>query len=187
MASQGAHKEPLGFVVLDVVIPALPAPAVGFPQFDPAVGGVDGPRELIGIDERFDHQDGVAVVRLPIGAEPIQGEAKNPGSEIRHRTTGQQQEAAIVGDETQPATPLFVGPVNPFITSAQMIGGSAEHPNRQPAASRIGGHVVEPFAHRLKASEVVMLFKELVQAGQLRALRQMHAHLMQELLLGLVG
>jgi len=67
-----------------------------------------------------------------------------------------------------------------------MVGRRAEHQNRHPAARRIGGHVVEPFAHRLKAAEVVMLVQELVQAGQLRALRQVHAHLVQELLLSFV-
>lgn len=74
-SGRGAHEEPLGLVVLDVVIPAMPAPTVGFPQFDPALGGVDGPLELLVIDERFDRQDGVAVVRLSVGAESIQGVA----------------------------------------------------------------------------------------------------------------
>ncbi len=52
---QGAHKQPLGFVVLDVVVPPPPAPPVGLSEFRPSVDGVDGPFELIGIDKGFDH------------------------------------------------------------------------------------------------------------------------------------
>ena len=65
-----------------------------------------------------------------------------------------------------------------------MVGRRAEHQNCQPAAHRIGGHVIEPFTYRLEAAQVVMLVQELVQAGQLSALGQLHAHLAEELLLG---
>ncbi len=109
---------------------------------------------------------------LPVSAEPIQGRAKNPGAQIGCRTARQHQEAAIVGDEAQSATPLLVGPLDPLIASAQMAGGGTKHQNRQPPACGIRGHAVEAFAHRFEAAQVVMLVQEAVQAGQLPTLGQ---------------
>lgn len=67
-----------------------------------------------------------------------------------------------------------------------MPGRGTENQNRQPPIGRIGGQVVHPFPDWLEAVKVVMLLEEFVQAGQLCALGQVHAHLLQELLLAFV-
>jgi len=66
IATKLSHKEPLGFVVFDVVVTLTTAPAVGLAQFDPTVGRGDRAAKLLRIHEGLDPQDGVAVVLLPI-------------------------------------------------------------------------------------------------------------------------
>jgi len=51
LGAQFPHEQPLGFIVLDIVIPRVPAPTVGQSQFLPAGGGVNGAAELLGIHE----------------------------------------------------------------------------------------------------------------------------------------
>src|SRR5882762_1097283 len=66
-----ADKEPLGLIVLDIVIASAAAPAVSQTHFLPAVGAIDGAAELLRVDKGFDHQHGMAIACLPIGTEPI--------------------------------------------------------------------------------------------------------------------
>src|SRR6185295_3900156 len=115
IATKRTYKQPLGFVMLDVIITLAATPAVGLTQLDPAVGSVDCPAKSFRIHEGLNHQDGVPVMLLPILAEPVQSESKNPGTEIGRAALGQQKETAIVGDQTAPSPQLFAGPTDPFI------------------------------------------------------------------------
>ena len=56
----------------------MAAVAVGQAELLPPLGGVDGALEVLGIDEGLDDQDGMAVAVLPVGAQTLQGEAKDP-------------------------------------------------------------------------------------------------------------
>ena len=80
--AQLAAEEAFGLIVLNVVIAPMAAPAVGLAQFAPAAGRINGPTELGGIDEGFDHQHRMAVMGLPIGGKPIQGQAQHLARQV---------------------------------------------------------------------------------------------------------
>ena len=169
--------------MFNVVVTLTTRPAVGLTQFNPTVSPVDGAAELFWIHERLHDQDGVRVLFLPILTEPIQRQSKNPGTEVGHIALGEDKEPAIVSDETASTPKLFAGPTDPVISMFEVVGGRIEKQNGQPIIGRIGGDVVEPLSHGSKASEVVVLIKQLADSGQLLACGEVHTRLVQERLL----
>ena len=51
--------------------------------------GINSTLELFGVDESLDDQDGMAVAGLPVGAERIESEAKDAGTQIGLMGLGQ--------------------------------------------------------------------------------------------------
>ena len=75
---QFANKQPLGLVVRNIVVASATAPTVRQTQLLPAIGGVDRAAELLRVNKGFGHHYRMAIASLPIGAEPIQGQAQDP-------------------------------------------------------------------------------------------------------------
>ena len=71
------REESLGFVVGDVEVLAVAPVAVGQAQLLPSLGCVDSALELFRVDEGLNDKDWMAVGGLPVGAETLQGEAKD--------------------------------------------------------------------------------------------------------------
>src|SRR5580658_3093077 len=55
-----------------------------------------------------------------------------------------------------------------------MFGGGAENQQRQPLALGVEGGVVHLFAHRLKRSQIMVLFEQLLKAAALLAPGHQH-------------
>ena len=71
------REESLGFVVGDVEVSAVAPVTVGQAQHLPPLGCVDGALELFRVDEGLNDKDGMDVAGLLVGAETLQGEAKD--------------------------------------------------------------------------------------------------------------
>ena len=105
--------------MLHVEVPAHAAKAVGRAQLLPAVGGIDGAGELLGIDEGFDQHDGMTVASLPVGRQAIQRQTQGAGTEIGKRFVRQEQKSAVIDDQGQTPTALLLAPADPVVTGAQ--------------------------------------------------------------------
>jgi hypothetical protein len=165
VAPERAHEQSFGLVVFDIIIALTSAPAIGLAQFGPAAGGVNGAAELGWIHEGFDHFHRMAVARLPVLSEPLQGQPQHARAQIGHRELRQQQKAGVVGHQAQTAAALFFGPTDPLIPMLQVFGRRAENQHGHPLARRIPGDVIKAFAHRAQTAQVMMLTKQLVDRG----------------------
>ena len=96
VTDQFPDKQTFGLVVLDVVVPAVAAAAIGQPEFLPALGGINGAVELVGIDEGLDHQHRMLIAGLPIRAEPIQGQAQHARTHVGTVGPWQDKETAVI-------------------------------------------------------------------------------------------
>ncbi len=72
---------------------------------------------------------------------------------------------------------LSRAPPDPSVAMLEVLGWSAEDEQSQPLVLSIGGHVVEAFAHRFEASQIVMLIEQLFEALQFGALHKPHLDL----------
>ncbi len=174
---QLAAEEAFGLVVFNVVIAPMTAPAVGLAQFAPAAGRINCTAKLGNIDEGFDHQHRMAVRALPIGGKAIQGQAQHLARQVGHGALGQDKEAAVVSHQAQATVALSSAPSDPLVAMLEVLGWSAEDQQGQPLTLGIGGHVVEAFAHRFEASQIVMLIEQLFETLQFGALHKPHLDL----------
>ena len=95
------------------------------------------------------------VARLPIGAELCEHAAQRGRTEVRHRTLRQEEETDVVGDESEAAAALLIGPAYPLFAGPQVPGGRGENQHRHPGAVRVAHRVVQLPADRLHAAEIV--------------------------------
>jgi hypothetical protein len=68
VAAQLAHKQPLGFIVSNIVIALLSPRAVSLSQFFPAVGRIDCAAKLLGIHKSLDPHYRMLLGNLPVAA-----------------------------------------------------------------------------------------------------------------------
>ena len=115
VAAEFTDKQPLGLVVLDIIIALMASPAIGQPQFHPIVGGVNSAAKLLRVDEGFNHQNRMAILKLPILTEPIERQTQHPRTQIGHRTIRQNQETAVVDDQAEAPVALGLIPSNPLV------------------------------------------------------------------------
>src|SRR5271169_6707047 len=176
--AQLAAEEAFGLVVLNVVIAPMAAPTVGLAQFAPAAGRINRTAELGSIDEGFDQPTPDGRKRaLPIGGKPIQGQAQHLARQVGHGALGQDKEPAVVSHQAQATMALSSAPSDPLIAMLEVLGWSAEDQQSKPLTLGIGGHVVEAFAHRLEASQIVMLIEQFFEVLQFGALHKPHLDL----------
>ena len=171
--------------MLDVVIALLAAPAIGQSQLHPVVGRVNGAAKLLRIDERFNHQDGMAILSLPIRAQPVQRQAQHSRSEIGHRKFWQNQEAAVVGHQAQAPVTLDIRPADPLLTVLQMFRCRAEEQQRQPLPLGVHRDVIDLLADRLKTAQVMMGFEQPLEPSPILPVRKLdHLNFIKNALLG---
>lgn len=157
---QFPRKEPFGFAVVFVEVAPTAAMALGAAQLRPAAGPIHGALKTIRIDKGLDDEHRVFVARLPVGAEARQHPAQRGGAEIGRRALGQEEKTHVVRHEREAPPPLLIAPADPGIAGPQVQGGRREDEHRHPLALRVGHRVVHLLAHRLNASEVVVLLQK---------------------------
>ena len=99
IALQGAHKHPLGRVQVGAVAFAGPPVALGQPQLQPVGRALHATMTAPRIDKGFQQQQRMPEARRPVARDPPFEQREHPGANIRPVPVGQNQEAAIVGDE----------------------------------------------------------------------------------------
>ena len=72
---------------------------------------------------------------------------------------------------------LSSAPSDPLVAMLEVLGWSAEDQQSKPLTLGIGGHVVEAFAYRFEASQIVMLIEQLFETLQFGALHKSHLDL----------
>src|ERR1700693_990903 len=160
---QRTAEQAFGLVVFNVVTAPTAAPAVGLAQFAPSAGRINRPAELGDIDKGFDHQHRMAVSALPIGGKPIQGQAQHLARQVGYGALRQDKEPAVVSHQAQAAVALCRTPSDPLVAMLEVLGWSTEDQQGQPLTLGIGGHVLEAFAHRFNASQIVVGLRGLDQ------------------------
>ena len=106
-----------------------------------------------------------------------EGQAQHLARQVGHGALGQDKEPAVVSHQAQPTVALSSAPSDPSIAMLEVLGWSAEDQQSKPLTLGIGGHVVEAFAYRFEASQIVMLIEQLIETLQFGALHKSHLDL----------
>ena len=93
-------------------------------------------------------------------------------AQVDDRRLGQEQEAGVVGDQTQAPPPLLVGPTDPVLALFEVARWRAKEQQSQPLAFGVGGDVVKPFAHGFDRAQVMVLVEQAIQLLELRLFHQ---------------
>jgi hypothetical protein len=109
----------------------------------------------------------MAVRPLPVRAQSREVEGEDARGEIRTIDSRQNREAAVVGDQREPASALARAPADPSVAILEVIGRRTPAQQRQPFPLK-HGHVTAPFAHQLAVMQVMMSLHQCVIARQLR-------------------
>ena len=116
---------------------------------------VDRAVEILGIDEGLHDEERMSIGGLPGGAESRDQAAQRRRTEVRHRALRQEEKTDIVGDQSEAATALLIGPPDPLIAGPQMPGGRRKDQHRHAGALRVGHRLVQLLADRLHAAKIV--------------------------------
>ena len=114
IATQGAHKDPLGSIGLRAVAFPGAAVALGQPKFLPVGRAIHAAMKALWVDESLKQQQRMAEPGAPIGIRPPLGQRQHPGADIGPVPAGQDQEAAVVGDQVQPPVLRAEVPADPM-------------------------------------------------------------------------
>ena len=118
IATQGTHKDPLGSLGLRAVAFPGAAVALGQAQFLPVGRAIHAAMKASWIDESLKQQQRMAEPGAPIGIRPPLGQRQHPRADVRLVPAGQDQQAAVVGDQVQPTVLRAEVPADPTIADA---------------------------------------------------------------------
>lgn len=168
---------------LERALPVVAAAALRLSSANPIGRAITTAAETIPLDKAFQQAKAVAVLGLPVAAEPGRGQSQEMGSQMRHPHPGQHQKTHRIGQEMKGAFPAGLAPANELIAWGALPGGRAKDQTRQRPARPIPSQILEIFSDRTAITQVMMLLEQLGQLPSLhRGLdrRQLHrAHLAQ--------
>ena len=172
VGAEFAQVELLGLVVGGVVVARVAGkPGAGAHGIESA-GAVAGAFVAGFIDETFHDEDFVSPVFLPIAGETAQGQAEDFGGEVGMALAFyEQEEAAVVADESEAAGLLARTPSDPLLAAFELRGRAAECEQRHPLAVHFGD-VAQVAPADARAFEVMAGFKQVVEPLALGSLEQ---------------
>jgi hypothetical protein len=129
---QGADKDALGGVGGGAIACPGAAKAAGVADIAPVGGAVDGAVEVPRIDERLQQQQRVAEALAPVRCQPPLAQGQHARGEVRVVLFGQDQKAAVVGDQVQAIVLMAKIPPDPGVARAALPSGGRETQQRQP-------------------------------------------------------
>jgi hypothetical protein len=80
----------------------------------------------------------MAVLGLPIGGKPIQGQAQHLDRQVGHGALRQDQEPAVVSHQTQAPVALCRAPSDPLVAMFEVLGWGTEDQQGEPLTLGIG-------------------------------------------------
>ena len=78
-------------------------------------------------------------------------------------------------------------PADPSVTMLEVFGRRAEDHQPEPLSVRVGGDVMEAFAHWFEASQIMMRIEQAVELAELGGLEQAHFDFIEQALLIVIG
>lgn len=156
--------ELLGLVVGGVVVARVARkPGAGADGLEPA-GAVAGAFVAGFIDETFHDEDFVPPVLAPIAGETAQGQTEDFGGEVGMALAfDEQQEAAVVADQSEAACLLASTPADPLLAAFELRGRAAECEQGHPLTVHFGD-VAKVAPADARTFEVMAGFEQVVEA-----------------------
>ena len=114
-------------------------------QIGPIRRLVDGALVAFGVDESLQQHQGMAEAPPPVGGEPPFAQGKCARAEVWVMPVGQDQKAAVVGDQVQAVALVAVAPANPAIPHGAFPCRRRKAEQSHPLAE-VGRHVPKGFA-----------------------------------------
>src|SRR5579863_10275459 len=107
------------------------------------VGAVAGPTKALGVDQGFCQQEPMAVRGLPIGTEASEIQGSDPRGEILKMGVGQDEKAAVVGDELKALILQEWGPADKTVGRPALEGRRRPAKQGKPLSGALG-HIATP-------------------------------------------
>jgi len=163
LGMQGAQEEVLGRFRLVAVARSGAPKAAGVADLPPVGGTVERAVEMARIDEGFQQQQRIAEAFLPIPNQAPFAPGEDAGGKIRIVVVGEDQEAAVVGDEMQAIIRVAEIPTDPGIPRATLPGGGGEAQQDHPLA-RPGSDVPQRMTNLRQCPQVMMRLHQALEA-----------------------
>ena len=177
VAAQGVDVELLGPPVrlrVSAVVARVPA---GAAEEVPVRGPVAGAGEPARVDEALGDQQGMAVLGLPVRAEPPRHPGQRPGAEMREDPgRAQDDEPGVVGDQMQAAVAQLPRPADPPVPVSALERARLPAGEREPPLAPLDD-VAQPPAGEPPEAEVVVEVDLFVPPSALVGTRQADGHI----------
>src|SRR5579863_8304672 len=129
----------------------------------PVGGAVAGPAKALGVDQGFCQQEPMAVHGLPIGTEASEIQGSDPGGKILKMGMGQDEKAAVVGDEVKALILQEWGPADKTVSRPALEGRRRPAKQGKPLSGALG-HIAQRLPHPVREAQVVMPAHQLFPA-----------------------
>ena len=116
---------------------------------------VAGPAKALGVDQGFCRQEPMAVHGLPIGTEASEIQGSDPQGEILKMGMGQDEKAAVVGDELKALILQERGPADKTVSRPALEGRRRPAKQGKPLSGALG-HIAQRLPHPVREAQVVM-------------------------------
>src|SRR5579863_3383469 len=104
----------------------------------PVGGAVAGPAKALGVDQGFCQQEPMAVHGLPIGTEASEIQGSDPRGETLKMGVGQDEKAAVVGDELKALILQERGPADKTVSRPALEGRRRPAKQGKPLSGALG-------------------------------------------------
>ena len=177
VAPQGVDVELLGPPVRFRVLAVVARIPAGVTEKLPVRGPVAGAGKPGRVDEALGDQQRMAVLGLPVRAEPLRHPGQRPGAEMREdpgRT--QDDEPGVVGEQMETVVAQLPRPADPAVPMAALERARLPAGEREPPVAPLDDVAQSPAGKPLEA-EVVVAVDLLVPPPPLVGTRQADCHL----------
>jgi hypothetical protein len=138
----------------------LAGSAFGLANPHPVGRLVAGPGKASPLHECLQQINGVAVLALPICADPPQDQAQDMAGQARRVQPGYDKESGVVGDHLQPGGPRRGIPSDMLVAVRTLPGGRAKEQAGHRAAGSFPRQILEVLPHRAAVTQIVELMEQ---------------------------
>ena len=178
VGNQGTDEDQLGGAVRRAVAAAHAAEAARAADAGPVGGAVRGPAEARRVDEGLQQQQRVAEARRPVRRRAPRAQRQHARRQVRHPRPGQNQEAAVVGEQVLAVVLDAEVPTDPAVAGGALQRRRREARQRHPAAAP-RRRVPQRLADLRQRAQIVVRLHQALVAPFVSGRHRLHGHLAQ--------
>ena len=173
IAKIGAQRIKVNVFDRDLLVrpigPVLAGAAFGLANAHPVGGPVTSAGKAIGLHERFQQVNGMAVFVLPVGAQTLRHPAQDVAGQMRHPNPGRNQKTGVVGEPVELLSARGSIPPDILVPAGALPSRRAKkHASHGPLLA-VTNQILEIFPDGTSVTQVMVLMEQRFKEGTLRS------------------